>query len=158
MQRISDHITYSEATNSYTAKQKGILNKPNEVQLGNMKRVAKFIFEPVREKFGVAIYLPSFFRCEELNEIIRGAKGSQHVALKGAALDMDADKYGIITNKDIFDHIYLNLNYDQLIWEFGTIKEPDWVHASYIARENRNQALRIFRKNGKSIYIPFDLY
>lgn len=158
MQKISDHITYSEATNSYTAKQAGILNKPDEIQLGNMKRVAKFIFEPIREKFGVAIYLPSFFRCEELNKIIRGAKESQHVALKGAAIDMDADKYGIITNKDIFDYIYFNLNYDQLIWEFGTIKEPDWVHVSYIAGENRNQALRVFRKNGKSTYIPFDLY
>jgi len=158
MKNISDHITYSEATNSYTAKQRGIDNSPDEVQLGNMKRVAKFIFEPVRENFGVAIYLPSFFRCEELNKIIRGAKGSQHMALRGAALDLDADRYGRITNKEIFDYIYFELSYDQLIWEFGTTEDPEWVHASYIAGENRKQALRVYRKDKKGIYIPFDLY
>ncbi|MBA7624851.1 hypothetical protein ES703_32265 [subsurface metagenome] len=158
MENISDHITYFEATNSYTAKKRGIDNTPNDIQLSNMKRVAKFVFEPMRENFGIPIYLPSFFRCEKLNEFIGGAEGSQHMAIRGAAIDADADRYGRITNKDIFDFIYFNINYDQLIWEFGTTDNPDWVHASYIAGENRKEALRAYRRNKKGIYISFDLY
>ena len=35
-------------------------------------------------------------------------------------LDIDADIYGGITNKQIFDFVKDNLEFDQLIWEFGT--------------------------------------
>jgi hypothetical protein len=53
----------------------------------------------------------------------------------------------------MFHYIHDNLDYDQIIWEFGDDKNPDWVHVSYVSiEENRNQALKVIRKNGKSIY------
>jgi hypothetical protein len=44
--------------------------------------------------------------------------------MEGRALDIDADIHGGITNKEIFDFIKKELKFDQLIWEFGTDKNP----------------------------------
>jgi hypothetical protein len=140
MDNISPHITYSEATHSDTAKRLGIPNVPDETQLANMKVLAEKVFEPLREHFGVPIYVSSFFRSALLNKQLKGAKKSQHMS--GEAMDLDAEKFGGVTNKDIFEYILDNLDYDQLIWEFGTNDEPDWVHVSFTTtRPNRKQVL-----------------
>jgi hypothetical protein len=46
------------------------------------------------------------------------------------------------------------LPFDQLIWEFGTDKNPDWVHVSYKkGGPQRGQILRAVRNStGKTIY------
>ena len=47
-----------------------------------------------------------------------------------------------------------NLNYDQIIWEFGDDENPDWVHVSYVSEdENRGRALRAYKEKGKTKYI-----
>jgi len=58
-------------------------------------------------------------------------------------------------NKKLFDYIKANLDWDQLIWEFGTAENPDWVHVSYKATGNRKQILRAKKVNGKSVYEPY---
>lgn len=137
---ISKYITYSEAIHSDTAKREGIANKPDKVQLQAMKLVAGMIFEPVRIHFGVPIYISSFFRSAELNKILKGSKTSDHV--KGKAIDMDADRYGGVTNKEIFEYIKDNLEFDQLIWEYGTKDNPAWVHCGYRTKDtNRNMII-----------------
>ena len=46
-----------------------------------------------------------------------------------------------------------NLDFDQIIWEFGTDKNPDWVHVSYVSpQQNRNRCLKAYKENGKSKY------
>lgn len=154
MDKISNHISYSEATNSYTAKKEGIDNTPNDQQLGSMRLVAEKVFEPVRNYLGVAIYIPSFFRSITLNDEIGGANGSQHT--KGEALDVDADRYGGTTNKEIFDYILNNLEFDQLIWEFGDNNNPAWIHVSYKISNNRKQVLKAIKENGKTKYINYE--
>jgi hypothetical protein len=42
-----------------------------------------------------------------------------------------------------------------MIWEFGTDKEPSWVHVSYKKTGNRKQVLKATKKNGKTIYTKF---
>jgi len=148
MNNISKHITYNEAVYSDTAKRLGIKNTPNEEQLVNMKIVANFVFEPLRNHFNTNIGISSFFRSKALNKAIKGSKSSQHV--KGEAIDIDADIYNKITNKQIFDYVKDNLEFDQLIYEYGTDENPDWVHVSYtMDRPNRKQILRTTRVNGK---------
>ena len=148
--RISKHISYREAVHSATAKRRGIKNIPNEEQLDNMYKVAEFIFEPLRMYVGGAIKITSFFRSEELNTAIGGSTKSQHC--KGQAIDID-DVFGYKTNYEMFEYIRENLDFDQLIYEFGTNDNPDWVHCSYISkRENRNRVLRAIRENGKTRY------
>ena len=148
--RISKHISYKEAVHSATAKRRGIENVPNEDQLDNMFKVAEFIFEPLRMYVGGAIKITSFFRSKELNAAIGGSKKSQHC--KGQAIDID-DVFGHKTNYEMFQYIRENLDFDQLIYEFGSNDNPDWVHCSYVSkRENRNRVLRAIRENGKTRY------
>ena len=46
-----------------------------------------------------------------------------------------------------------NLNFDQMIWEFGTDENPDWVHISWVSEDqNRNRCLRAERIDGKTTY------
>jgi hypothetical protein len=60
----------------------------------------------------------------------------------GRALDLDQDGHGNgVTNADVFNYIKSNLDFDQLIWEFGTDKNPDWVHVGYRKGANRKQVL-----------------
>ena len=150
---LSKNLTLSEVTKSATAKRRGISNEPTIEHLENLKAVAENIFQPIREEFLCPIYISSGYRSEELNEAIGGSKTSQHS--KGEALDLDADVYGVITNADIYHYAEDNLDYDQLIWEFGTDENPDWVHISYRRDgKNRRQKLRAERSGGKTVYRP----
>ena len=148
--KISDHITYAEAIHSSTAKRKGIDNTPNPTQVETMKLTAEKIFEPLREWVGGPIKVNSFFRSTELNTAIGGSKTSQHC--KGQAIDID-DVFGHKTNAEMFKWIKGNLNFDQMIWEFGTDTNPNWVHISYVSDEdNRNRCLKAYKQNGKTKY------
>jgi len=150
MEKISKHISYKEGTRSITALRKGINNIPNDYELANMETVAANIFEPLREWVGGPIKINSFFRCEELNTAIGGSSNSQHC--QGRAIDID-DTYGHKTNAEMFEYIKENLNFDQIIWEFGTDTNPDWVHVSYVSEEqNRKRCLKASRENGKTVY------
>jgi hypothetical protein len=147
---ISDHITYAEAIHSNTAKRKGIDNTPSETQVEAMKLLAEKIFEPLREWVGGPIKVNSFFRSEALNESIGGASTSQHC--KGQAIDID-DVYGRKTNADMYHWIQMNLDYDQMIWEFGTDMQPNWIHVSYVSEEkNRNKCLKAYKEHGRTKY------
>lgn len=152
MEKISKHIAYNEVVISGTAKRLGIDNTPSKEQLNNIKLLADKVFEPLREHFDVPIYIASGFRSDELNKAIRGAKSSQHMANNGAAFDLDADRYGRITNAEIFNYILEHLDFDQLIWEFGTDDNPDWVHVSYKAGDNRKSVLKAYKENGRTKY------
>lgn len=150
MEKISEHISYREATHSNTAVRRGIKNEPYDEQLANMKLLARKVFEPLRSHFNEPIRITSFFRSVTLNNRIGGAKSSQHV--KGEAMDIKA--MNGITNAELFEYIQDNLEFDQLIWEFGTSKNPDWIHVSYTdSRPNRKQVLKAVRTGGKTKYI-----
>jgi hypothetical protein len=59
-------------------------------------------------------------------------------------MDIDAQVFGGLTNAEVFNWIRQNLNYDQLLWEYGSVNEPDWVHVSLTRRRaNRKQVLRV---------------
>ena len=147
---ISDHITYAEAIHSNTAKRKGIDNTPSETQVEAMKLLAEKVFEPLREWVGGPIKVNSFFRSEALNEAIGGSATSQHC--KGQAIDID-DVYGKKTNAEMYHWIQMNLDYDQMIWEFGTDTQPNWINVSYVSEEkNRNKCLKAYKEHGRTKY------
>jgi hypothetical protein len=148
--KLTEHVTYSEACHSFTAKRRGIVNTPSEYQMWNMVVICSQIFEPLREWVGGPIKINSFFRCPELNEAIGGSSKSQHC--EGRAMDLD-DVYGYKTNAEMFRYIDENLDYDQLIWEFGDDDNPDWVHVSYVDSEtNRKRKLKAYKEDGKTRY------
>ena len=150
MEKISKHISYKEAVKSNTAMRLNIDNTPGAYEITNMNGIAHNIFEPLREWVGGPIKINSFFRCVELNKAIGGSSKSQHC--QGRAIDID-DTYGHKTNAEMYEWIKENLDFDQMIWEFGTEKNPDWVHISYVStNENRNRCLKAERVNGKAVY------
>ena len=150
MEKISDHITLREATKSNTALRLNINNIPNDYQTGNMVAIAINLFEPLRKWVGGAIRINSFYRSDKLNQAIGGSSRSQHC--QGRAMDID-DNFGHKTNAEMFEYIRTNLNYDQMIWEFGNDANPDWVHVSYVSKDqNRGRCLRAERIDGKTQY------
>ena len=148
---ISKHISYKEGTNSVTAIRRGIDNTPNDEQLDNMVLLAEKVFEPLRIWVGGPIKINSFFRCPQLNKAIGGSTKSQHC--HGQAIDID-DTYGKVANSEMYNYIKKNLDFDQMIWEFGDDDNPAWVHVSYVSKdENRRRCLKAFKdKNNKTVY------
>lgn len=151
---ISKHLTYEDVTKAPV----GIINKPNDKQLAAIIHLAKTVYDPLVEHFKAKPFVHCVFRGEQFNKAIGGAVGSQHML--GEAMDIDFDQVKIPeTNKDIFDFIVKNLPFDQIIWEAGSTKKPDWVHVSCVAtRPNRKKITRYANINGVMTYIPFDLY
>jgi len=158
MEKISEHISLKEAIFSKTAMDNSIKNIPTEEQLKYMKVIAEKIFEPLRKGLGDRpILISSFFRSKDLNDFIGGSSSSQHLCLNGdAAMDLDNDSLGSPSNTEIFNYIKDNLEFDQLIWEFGDDKKPDWVHVSYRSElRNRKEVLKSLYINGRKKYIKF---
>jgi len=151
--KISEHVSYNEAIYSDTALRLNIKNEPNDYQISNMVGIANHVFEPLREYVGGPIKITSMFRNEILNRAIGGAKRSQH--MEGRAMDLD-DTFGHKTNAEMYHYIKENINFDQLVWEFGTDENPDWIHVSYVSDDqNRQKVLRAVKENGKTIYKIF---
>ena len=147
---ISEHISKKEATFSTTATRRGIDNTPGEYELQNMELIAEKVFEPLRKQVNGPIKINSFYRSEELNQAIGGRSKSQHC--QGRAMDLD-DTYGYMSNADMYNYIKDNLDFDQMIWEFGTEENPDWVHVSYVdADSNRKRCLQAYKEDGKTKY------
>jgi len=152
--KISTHLTLAELIRSDSAKRLKISNQPLPEHLDNMKVLAKNVFEPIRNHFKSPIYISSGYRSEKLNKALKGAKNSQHCL--GQAIDIDMDGSGLISNSNVFNFIKDNLDFDQLIWEFGDNYNPDWVHVSYVSPErNRKQVLVAYKFLGMTKYKPF---
>ena len=152
--QLSEHLTLAEVTKSQTATRLGIDNDPDASQLAALKAIAEHIFEPLRNHFGVPIGISSGLRSKALNKAIGGSTRSQHC--HGQALDIDADIYGGITNGEVFHYIKNHLDFDQLIWEFGSDDNPAWVHVSFVDDgTNRGETLRAVKENGRTLYKKF---
>ena len=158
--KISKYFTIQEliATspeNQAKLRALGLHNVPNLAVLTNLTSLAKFVLDPVREFIGGPLAVTSGYRSPKLNEFVGGSPSSQHMV--GCACDLDAHVYGVGTNAQFFWCIVNRLDFDQVIWEFGTDLEPDWVHVSYVSPlENRRKITRAILKNGKTQYIPYD--
>jgi len=153
--QLSKHLSLAEVTRSDSAKRKGISNQPTPEHLENFKKLAEKVFEPIREHFKVHIHISSGYRSKELNSAIGGSLTSQHCTGEAIDVDMDGSASGV-SNADVFKYIKDNLEFDQLIWEFGTDKNPDWVHVSYeTSGKQRKQILKAVKSGGKTVYQPY---
>ena len=68
-------------------------------------------------------------------------------------MDID-DTFGYKTNAQMYDWIKHNLDFDQMIWEFGDDNNPNWVHVSYVSPdENRQVCLKAYKQNSRTKYM-----
>ena len=143
--KLTDNFSLEELIASSTAIENNIDNTPDPEIKANLERLCKEILQPIRSKYGRAIIVTSGYRCKKLNEVIGGTKTSQH--LTGCAADIKC----LATSKaELFDVIKDMINkgeikVGQLIWEYGTKKEPKWIHVS-LPYTKVNQILYIYSK------------
>ena len=140
--KLSDHVTLAE----FEHTSQNIPNKMNEAHIASATLLCNKVFEPLRLYLGRAITISSGYRSPALNRAIGGSATSQHS--KAEAIDVNIGAKGFFYIKD-------NLEFDQLIWEFGTDHEPAWVHVSYKKSGNRKQVLKAIKLNGKTKYINY---
>ena len=151
--KLSEHLDLSEVIRSESAKRNGISNMPTAQHIENFKLLAEKVFQPIREHFRCPIHISSGYRSKELNSTIGGSSSSQHCTGEAIDVDMDGTPNGV-TNRMVFDYIKDNLEFDQLIYEFGDANNPDWVHVSYESSgKQRKQVLKAVRVNGKTQYV-----
>jgi len=143
--RLTAHFTLAEFTRSESAKRHGVSNNPTPEHLENTKLLCARVLEPIRPKFG-PIVISRGYRSKMLNHYIGGTLKSQH--LEGKAVDIDMDGMDSVTNKEIFEYIKYNLEFDQLINEHNYA----WIHVSYNAGKNRKQILDALKVNGRTVY------
>lgn len=155
--KLSNNLSLAEMLKSGTAERKGIENIPKEEHIENMKVLAEKIFQPIREHFGVPFGISSGYRSEALNKAIGGAHKyidgkyvatSQHC--KGEAIDLDRDYSKAPNNAEVFYYIKDNLDFDQLIWEFGTDENPSWVHVSHNVDGKQRGRVLVAYKDSKN--------
>lgn len=150
--KLSENLSLSEMLRSESAKRLNIENKATSEHIENMKLLAVNVFQPIRNHFKRPIHISSGYRSNALNNAVGGSKTSQHS--KGEAMDIDMD-HTEITNNQVFQFIRENLEFDQLIWEFGTGLNPAWVHVSFSRKKNRKQILIAKKQGGKTVYVNF---
>ena len=135
MYTLTEHFTIYEAEDSDIAIRHNIDNRiPDEATKQKIINVARYLLEPIRENFNVPFKPTSWYRCLELNRLLKSKDTSQHV--KGEAVDIIIPTIPI---QEPYEYIKNHLDYDQLILEYGS-----WVHVSYISPdENRMEAIKL---------------
>ncbi|MBL4907512.1 MAG: hypothetical protein JKX94_08680 [Sneathiella sp.] len=136
--QLSEHFSLADLVKSDVANRLKIKNIPNEKEINCLGQVAKNILEPIWSHFKVSFVPSSGYRCLKLNRVLKSKDTSQHI--KGEAVDIEVPG---ISNFDLAEWIYKNLDFDQLILEFYKPGEPTsgWVHCSYIDRGRRQEVL-----------------
>lgn len=153
--QITPHFTYEPFwNNSSTAKKYGIDNRPDAHARANIYKIVRTILEPIAIKYGKPIRVNSSYRCPRVNQLVGGSKTSQHVS--GAAVDIAANGGGG-TNAQLFQVVLDmiksgEITVGQLIWEYGSNSNPQWVHVS-LPYSKVNQVLRCIPGPR---YIPYD--
>ncbi len=138
MDKDFGHFTFKELTRSDWAEAHNVPNIPNQEQIENIKMLCEKVLNPLREHFGVPIFINSCFRSSQVNAGIGSkSKGSQHLANNGAAAaDIHVKD---IPMRTVYDWIKNNLEFDQLIDE----SDLSWIHVSYSKIKNRKQSFKL---------------
>ena len=139
--KLTEHFSLSEFIKSYTADRWKIDNTPQTDDIiDNLRELCINVLEPIRNEWNKPLKINSGYRCPALNRKVKGARNSQHKL--GKAVDIE---FKNVPNRELYEWIKANLEFDQLILEFHNPAIPDsgWVHVSFSADKNRKQALEI---------------
>lgn len=128
--KLSDNFTLEELTNSDTAKANKIDNTPTPEVLAKLKKLCTDVLQPIRNKYGKPIIVTSGYRNQKVNSLVGGSKTSQHMTGQAADIKCTATTKAYLFNliKTMIERGELKVG--QLIWEYGTKKEPNWIHVS----------------------------
>jgi uncharacterized protein YcbK (DUF882 family) len=140
--QLSPHFSLAELTISQAASRRGIKNVPNAAALASLKALCINVLEPIRAHFDRPVIISSGYRAPAVNKAVGGSTTSAHCF--GQAADFTVPG---VSNFELCGWIERNLNYDQLIYEFG---ESGWVHVGY-GGKMRNMELSYKRIKGRAV-------
>ena len=129
--KLSKNFTYEELCHSGVAERKGLRNRPKtkeeeRVVIENLKALCMEVLQPLRDYLEKPVVISSGYRSEEVNRMVGGVKGSQH--LKGEAADIHVENTEHLLK--IMHFIMEETDFDQLIWEKNKAG-TQWVHVSF---------------------------
>lgn len=135
---LTKNFTLEEFLESPTAKEQGFDEQftPTKFTIHNLNNLCEEVLQPLRDKYKKSIPITSGYRCERLNDFIKGAKNSQHLQGKAADISVGSKR----DNRELFKLIInLNLPFDQLINE----QNYTWIHVSYDPTQNRKMIINL---------------
>lgn len=134
---LSPHFTLAELT---VTDHRSLDNSPNQVEIGNLQRLAQFLETVKTALGGKPVMINSAFRSKAVNDAVGSKDTSQHRL--GLACDFRVPGMA----PDAVVRALLKLPYDQIIREFDA-----WTHIS-ISDKPRRQAL-IIDKAGTKVFV-----
>ena len=142
MRKLGKYFSLEELTVTH----ENLDNTPGPIHIQKLKELVKNILDPLREMINEPIAVNSGYRTVAVNKAVGGAQKpiSQHT--KGEAADIEC-----FDNAKLFQTIRDHFQFDQLIWEKGNDRQPDWIHISFKSKRNRNQVLKY--KNGEYLQL-----
>lgn len=162
--KLSRHYVLSQLTRSQTATRRGFNEQfdPPQSIVNSLRVLCEDVLDliaDVLEPVGNIVII-SGYRSPRLNAAVGGASSvvngkmvqtSQHV--RGEAVDLDYFRNGVQDNMAIVNTVIeKDIPFDQMILEFGSENNPDWIHISYSEGKNRGEILRATKQNGKTVY------
>lgn len=143
--KLSQNFSLEEMIASSTAKAKKIDNTPTPEVKQNLEKLCKEVLQPIRNRYNRAITVTSGYRCPKLNAAIGGVKTSQHLTGCAADIKCTATSKAVLFNiiKDMINKGEIKVG--QLIWEYGTKQEPNWIHVS-LPFSKVNQIIYLYSK------------
>lgn len=148
---LTKNFSLIELTSSETATRKNIDNTPEIPAINNLRLLCAEVMQPLRDFYGKPINITSGYRSPKLNKAIGGSATSDHCF--GRAIDFTVPKQDY---QMVFNYIRKNLEFDQLIWEFGDVVAPQWIHVSYRKGQNRKQVLKAIKGTFGTKYVPYE--
>lgn len=133
------YFTLEEMVRSETARKFCIDNTPGEWEKKNLDKLVTNLLDPLREAWGSPIGVNSGYRCYTLNQMVGGAKKSQH--LSGKAADIRPIGRSFDEFKKFLVEWLKDKEFDQCIIEIS--KTSKWIHISYDETRNRRKIFSI---------------
>lgn len=128
------YFTITELTKSSKAKSLNIDNHPTPEIVDNLTILIEECLDKIREIYGKPIIVNSGYRCEKLNQVLKGSKTSHH--LQGLAADITVGSKE--ENELLFQLILDNdIQFTQLIDEYNF----SWIHISHDPNNLKHQII-----------------
>ena len=131
--KLTNNFTLYEMLKSVVADEYNLQEQynPDEEVITRLKELCENVLQPVRDELGFPLTITSGYRCTKLNELVKGAKNSDH--LYGMAADIKCHD-----NQKLFEAIK-KYKFKQLINEYNY----SWIHVSFDRDNNNCQILYI---------------
>lgn len=147
---LTTNFQVRELLRSTTADRLGIDNTPTPREIDHLRTLCQQILQPAWNALG-PLTINSGFRSAALNRAVGGSSTSAH--RKGFAADVVPVNVG---TKELAVWVKNNCQFDQIILEFGTLQNPNWIHLSAEPR-NRKEVLRATSGQNGTVYASISI-